>query len=81
MTNTNLTLFICDLLTALGFITALLGGIIVLFSISLQPLEGQKAKTGHYGVVATKNLRTGLAFMIVGLLMCAISAIFELMIY
>lgn len=80
MTNTNLTLFICDLLTALGSFTVLIGLLVILFTTSLQSDAAQGAAKG-YVMKASKHFRTGLILSILGALFLTMSASFELMIY
>lgn len=81
MTNTNLTLFICDLLTAIGAVSVLLGLIIVLLSISLQPADGKVNSSKRFVVLASKHIKTGLILSIFGFLLLSMSAVFELIIY
>lgn len=80
MTNTNLTLFICDLLSAAGSVTVLIGLLIVLFSTSLESSNGQGSGK-NYIVKASKHFRTGLVLAILGFLLLSMSSSFELMIY
>jgi len=80
MTNTNLTLFICDLLSAFGSFTVLIGLLIVLFSTSLEKGES-KGENHAYNVKASKHFRTGLIFAILGFLLLSMSASFELIIF
>lgn len=80
MTNTNLTLFICDLLSAAGSVTVLIGLLIVLFSTSLES-NSEQSSSKKYIVKATKHFRTGLVLAILGFLLLSMSSSFELMIY
>lgn len=80
MTNTNLTLFICDLLSAAGSFTLLIGLLVVLFSTSLHGDAGQSDGKGLV-VKASKHFRTGLILAILGALLLTMSASFELIIY
>lgn len=80
MTNTNLTLFICDLLSAAGAFTLLIGLLVVLFSTSLHGATGQNDDKGLV-VKASKHFRTGLILAILGALLLTMSASFELIIY
>jgi hypothetical protein len=81
MTNTNLTLFICDVMTALGAIAVLLGLIVILLSVNLKPAIDSSTKGKDYVVTASKHLRTGLAVTIIGSLLIAMSSVLELIIY
>ncbi len=80
MTNTNLMLFICDLLSAAGSFIVLIGLLLVLFSTSLEKDEG-KSENKNYIVKASKHFRTGLILAILGFLLLSMSASFELLIY
>ncbi len=80
MTNTNLMLFICDLLSAAGSFIVLIGLLLVLFTTTLEKDEN-KGESKNYTVKASKHFRTGLIFAIVGFLLLSMSASFELLIY
>lgn len=81
MTNTNLTLFICDLLTAIGAVSVLLGLIVVLLTISLQPADGKNVSAKRFVVLASKHIKTGLMLSILGFILLSMAAVFELIIY
>lgn len=81
MTNANLTLFICEVLMALGAFTALTGLVIVLFSVDLQKNDAQAASGRPYILTGSRHVRTGLVLAVLGFLFIALSSFFELIIY
>ncbi len=81
MTNTNLTLFICDVLMALGAFAVLVGLVIVLFSTELRSDAAKSVSGKAYVLTASKHFRTGLVLAILGFLFITMSSFFELIIY